>query len=79
MLALDGYYKDGSFFALDPPAEMANFRRVIITVLDESIREKKNSWADLDALVDTITDKPRLADFPRAQLSRPLLFAEEAT
>ena len=40
MQAIEGYYKEGLFYPLNPPINLPDYRRVIITVLDEPISKK---------------------------------------
>ena len=77
MQALEGYYKNGSFYALKPPGNISDYRRVIITILDEPIREKPDTWAELDTIVSEMGEKPRLEDFPRGQYGREFINFEE--
>ena len=74
MLAVEGYYKDGGFFALKPLTNIVDNRRVIITILDEPTREKPelDSWGELDKLVAAMPELPQFEDFPREQLGREL-------
>jgi hypothetical protein len=77
MQTLEGYYKNGSFFALKPPVNISDFRRVIITILDESMREKPGTWAEFDEIVAGMSEKPRFEDFPRCQFGRePIAFED---
>jgi len=76
MLAIEGYYKDGRFFALKPIANIPDNRRVIITILDEPIREKLDTWGELDKLIAAMPEKPQHDDFPRGQIGRELISFE---
>lgn len=77
MQALEGYYKNGGFYTLKPPVNVSDYRRVIITILDEPINEKPDTWAELDKIVSEMDEKPRFEDFPRSQFVRePINFDE---
>jgi len=45
-------------------------RRVIVTVLDESVRDEPGKWGELDKLVSEMEVKPRLEDFPKSNIGR---------
>jgi len=77
MQALEGYYKNGGFYTLKPPANISNYRRVIITILDDQIRDKPDTWAELDKIIIEMNEKPHLEDFPRCQLGRELINFDE--
>ncbi|MCL2321372.1 MAG: hypothetical protein FWC47_04610 [Oscillospiraceae bacterium] len=77
MQALEGYYKDGSFYALKPTVDISDYRRVIITILDESIYNKPNTWAELDNIISMMSEKPCVEDFPRCTLGHELIDFEE--
>jgi len=51
---------------------------VIVTVLDEPIREKSDTWAELDKIVSDMDEdeKPRLEDYPRMDFGRELATLE---
>jgi hypothetical protein len=75
--AYEGYLEEGRVYPIGPLERMPGRRRVIITILDEPIREKSSTWADLDAVVSGMSEKPRIEDFPRAQFGRePINFDE---
>lgn len=77
MQALEGYYKNGRFYTLKPPVNVSDYRRVIITILDEPMSEKPDTWAELDKIVSEMDVKPCLEDFPRCQVGRePIKFDE---
>ena len=70
MQAFEGYYENGGFYALKPPVNITNKRRVIITVLDEPTFERRDTWSELDKIVLEMDEKPRFEDFSRCQLGR---------
>lgn len=77
MQALEGYYKNGRFYTLKPPVNVSDYRRVIITILDEPMSEKPDTWAELDEIVSEMDVKPCLEDFSRCQIGRePIKFDE---
>ena len=71
--AYDGYVENGEIY---PPRLLANVRgrrRVIITILDEPVEEKPDTWAELDSIVAEMDVLPQLEDFPRLSLGRELV------
>jgi hypothetical protein len=79
MQAFEGYYEDGGFYAFKPPLNIPNKRRVIITVLDEPMCDKPDTWSELDKITAGMSDseKPRVEDFPRLESERePIDFDE---
>ena len=77
MQALEGYYKKGLFHPLNPPTNIPDYRRVIITILDEPTPKKPNTWAKLDKIVAEMGEKPNFEDFPRLDSERPLVNFDE--
>ena len=77
MQALEGYYKNGLFHAIKPPANIPDFRRIIITILDEPIQGRPDTWDELDRIVASMPEKPHFEDFPRSDLGRELINFEE--
>jgi hypothetical protein len=77
MQAYEGYLEKGQVYPMLPLTSIKGRRRVIITVLDESTREKADTWADLDKIVASMSEKPRLEDFPRCSLGRELVDFDE--
>ena len=74
--AYEGYFENGQFYPIGP-ASIQDRRRVIVTVLDEPMNEKPNTWAEFDKIVLGMSEKPRLEDFPRCQFGRePINFEE---
>ena len=73
MQAIEGYYKAGTIHPLKRPTNVMDYCRVIITILDEPLQEKPDTWADLDALVDSMPELPRFEDFPQGTLGRDLI------
>ena len=76
--AYEGYLEEGRVIPLMPIASSQGRRRVIITVLDEPVSEKPDTWAELDKIVIGMDEKPCLEDFPRCQLGRELINFEDA-
>ena len=75
--AYEGYLEKGRVFPLMPLAGLQGRRRVIITVLDEPINKKPDTWAELDKITSVMDEKPRLEDFPRCQFGRELISFKE--
>ena len=71
--AYEGYLERGQIYPLRPLLNMQGRRRVIITVLDEPLREKPDTWAELDKIIAGMDVKPRIEDFPRLNLGRELV------
>ena len=76
--AYEGYLEKGQVYPLRPLATLHGRRRVIVTILDEQINEKPNTWAELDKIVAEMKIKPRLEDFPRLSTGRELINFEES-
>ena len=76
--AYEGYLEKGRFYPIGSPLNIQGRRRVIVTVLDKSIIEKRDTWAELDKIVLDMVEKPRFEDFSRCQLGREPLNFEEA-
>ena len=74
---LEGYFREGSFHTYEPVASIPVNGRVLITIIDENSRQMRDTWAEFDKLVDEIDEKLKLEDFPRADLSRPLVNFDE--
>lgn len=77
MQAYEGYLEKGQVYPSAPLMGIPGRRRVIITVLDEPTREKADTWGELDKIVASMNEKPRLEDFPRCQLGRELISFDE--
>jgi len=80
MHALEGYFKGGVFYPLNSPVDIPDNRRVIVTVLDEQVPEgikKLDTWAELDALVDSMTEHLDPENFTRCQLGRDHILPKE--
>ena len=75
--AYEGYLEKGRFYPITP-VNIQGRRRVIVTVLDRPITEKRDTWAELDKIVFDMGEKPRFEDFPRCQLGRELINFEKA-
>jgi len=75
--AYEGYLEKGRVYPMIPLIHMPDRRRVIITVLDELLNEKPDTWAELDKVISEMDEKPRIEDFPRCQFSRELINFEE--
>ena len=69
----EGYYREGSFHTYEPVRNIPNNVRVLITILDDSPTNKRDTWDEFDKLVDEMDEKPSLDDFPRCKFSRPLI------
>ena len=52
-------------------------RRVIITVLDESINDNPDTWAEFDKIISEMNELPNFEDFPRLQFERELINFED--
>ena len=65
--AYEGYLEKGQVYPISPLVKIEGRRRVIITILDEPMHEKPNTWAELDNIVSEMSEKPRHEDFPRCQ------------
>jgi len=76
--AYEGYLEKGQVYPISPLANIKGRRRVIITILDEPVHEKRNTWDELDKIVHEMTEKPRIEDFPRCQFVREHIDFEEA-
>ena len=68
--AYEGYLEEGRVYTVVPLVSFKGRRRVIITVLDEPLPEKPDTWAELDIIISAMSEKPRFEDFPRCQLGR---------
>jgi len=73
----EGYFEKGKVFPIGPLTDIQGRRRVIITILDEPIREKPSTWGELDKIVSAMSEKPRLDDFPRCQFRRETIRFDE--
>ena len=71
--AYEGYLEKGHFYPLGPPLNIQGRRRVIITILDEPVDEKPDTWAELDKIISEMDELPRFEDFPRFQSGRELI------
>ncbi len=78
LYAYEGYLEQGRVYTMGQLESIRGRRRVIITVLDEPIRETPDTWADLDKIISGMSEKPRLEDFPRGQFERQsIVFNDE--
>jgi len=75
--AYEGYLEQGRFYPIGPQISIQGRRRVIMTVLDELMNDKPDTWAELDNIVSEMSEKPRLEDFPRCQFGRELINFDE--
>jgi len=71
--AYEGYLEEGRVYTMMPLVNMQSRRRVIVTVLDEPLHERPDTWADLDRIITEMDVLPRFEDFPRCQLGRELV------
>ena len=76
--AYEGYLEEGRFYPIGSPVNIQGRRRVIVTVLDKPMSEKRDTWAELDKIVLDMGEKPRFEDFSRCQLGRELISFEKA-
>ena len=85
MLAAEGYYNNGIIHMREPLTGISNYRRVIVTVLDEEVKEdvgdeikkRLEKWAEFDALVAEVEEKPSIENFPRFNFGRELIEFDE--
>ena len=75
--AYEGYLEKGKIHSNVPLLNTKNRLRVIITVLDEPMPEKQNTWEELDKVISNMAEKPFFEDFPRCQTGRGLIDFEE--
>ena len=75
--AYEGYLEEGRVFPVMPIMNLPGRRRVIITVLDEPLNDRPDTWALLDVIISEMEEKPRIEDFPRCQVGRELINFEE--
>jgi hypothetical protein len=75
MQAYEGYYENDRFVPLGRTVRVSERRRAFVTILDEPVREKPDTWAEFDKIVASMKEdeKPRYEDFPRCQVDRPLV------
>jgi hypothetical protein len=59
MQAYEGYLDKGRIIPLMPLVSFRDRRRVIITILDEPINEKPDTWAELDRLSNEVMDEEK--------------------
>jgi hypothetical protein len=76
--AYEGYIEKGNVFSVGLLPNVLERRRVIITVLDEPMQKKADTWAELDGIIAEMVEKPRIEDFPRVKLGRDLVAFKEA-
>ena len=50
--AYEGYIEEGRVYTVTPLVRIKNRCRVIVTVLDEPLPEKDDTWAELDEAQD---------------------------
>ena len=74
---LEGYYREGSFHTYEPICNVPANVRILITILDDSPTSKRSAWEDFDNFIDKMGEKPNINDFPRCDLSRPLVNFDE--
>lgn len=73
----EGYFENGSFVTSGQALRIPELKRVRLTVFEEPVCKKQDTWDTLDKLVSTMDVKPRFEDFPRCQLVRaPIDFDE---
>ena len=70
MQVYEGYTEKGMVYPHMPLAGIQGRRRVIITVLDETVKEKPSTWYKLDKIVSEMDELPRIEDFPRCKIGR---------
>jgi len=75
--ACEGYLEKGKVYPLSPLTGIQGRYRVIITILDEQMEKRFDTWAELDEVVSGMGEKPRLEDYPRCKLGRELINFEE--
>ena len=73
----EGYYREGSFYTYEPVSNLPRNGRILITILDDRPMSKHDTWEEFDKLVDEIDEKLDINDFPRCNLSRPLIDFDE--
>ena len=73
----EGYYREGSFHTYEPVRNMPVNGRILITIFDDSPISKRSNWEDFDNFIDEMDEKPSLNDFPRCDLSRPIVNFDE--
>ena len=74
---LEGYYKEGSFHTYKPVTNISGNSRVLITIFEDIPQRTQDTWDEFDKLVDRIDEKLKIEDFPRCELSRPLVIFDE--
>ena len=77
MQTLEGYYREGSFHTYEPVSNIPSNSRVLITILEDKPQRRQDTWGEFDRLVDGIDGKLNFEDFPRCELSRPLVSFDE--
>jgi len=75
--AYEGFLEKGLFYPIGQQLNIQGRRRAIITILDEPIGEKPDTWAELDRIILEMSEKPRVEDFPRRQLERDIINFKE--
>ena len=69
----EGYLEKGQFYPIGLPVDIQGRCRVIVTVLDNPVHEKTDTWSELDQIVLEMDKKPSFEDFPRCQAVRELI------
>ena len=77
MQSYEGYFENGRVRTPKQMAHITGYKRVIITLLDEPITTKQDTWAELDEIIAEMDEKPRFEDFSRCKLGRELINFEE--
>ena len=77
MQSYEGYFENGQIRTPKQMAHIKGHKSVIITVLNEPITIRRDTWAELDKIIAEMDEKPRLEDFPRCKLGRELINVEE--
>ena len=75
--AYEGFLEKGQFYPIEPPVNIQGRCKVIVTVLDKPMKEKPDTWAELDRIVMNMGEKPRFEDFPRCEFGRELIDFEK--
>ena len=71
--AYEGYLEEGRVYTVMPLVRTKGRRRAIVTVLDEPLPERPDTWAELDRIVADMSELPRFEDFPRCNTGRELI------
>jgi len=71
--AYEGYFEKGRFYPIGASLSVQGRRRAILTMLDDPLDGKTDTWAELDKIVAEMDEKPRVEDFPRCKLGRKII------